>query len=44
MDNQSYPTIKDFVLQQAQERAFETLVLGLKDYEKEKSKIVEEKK
>jgi hypothetical protein len=28
------PTIKDFVLQEAHERAFEISVLSLKDYEK----------
>lgn len=32
-NNESYPTIKDFVLQEAHEKGFETLVLGLKDYE-----------
>lgn len=39
-DKQSYPTIKDFVLQEAHEKAFERLVMGLKDYEKEKAKII----
>lgn len=28
------PTIKDFVLQEAHERAFEVSVMSLKDYEK----------
>jgi hypothetical protein len=32
------------VLQEAHERAFERLVMGLKEFEKEKAKIVEEKK
>jgi hypothetical protein len=32
-DSQSnYPTIKDFVLQEALEKAFEINVLGLKDF------------
>lgn len=44
-DSQSnYPTIKDFVLQEAFEKAFEINVLGLKDFEKEKSSILEERK
>ena len=39
-----YPTIQDFVLQEAFEKAFEVNVLALKDYEKEKAQIVAEKK
>lgn len=30
----NYPTIKDFVLQEAHEKAFEIHVMGLKDFEK----------
>lgn len=45
IDSQSnYPTIKDFVLQEALERAFEINVLGLKDFEKEKTNIFEQRK
>lgn len=39
-----YPTIQDFVLQEAFEKSFEVNVLALKDYEKEKAQIVSEKK
>lgn len=37
---ESYPTIKDFVIQEAHEKAFEKLVTGLKEYEQEKSRIL----
>lgn len=40
----SYPTIKDFVIQEAHEKAFEKLVMGLKEYEKEKTRILSERK
>lgn len=32
------------MLQEAHEKAFERLVMGLKEYEKEKAKIIAEKK
>ena len=32
------------MLQEANEKAFERLVMGLKEYEKEKSKIIDEKR
>lgn len=45
MDNkQSYPTIKDFVIQEAHEKGFEQLVMGLKEYEKERGRLVGERK
>ena len=45
IDSQTnYPTIKDFVLQEALEKAFEINVLGLKNFEKEKANILEERK
>jgi hypothetical protein len=31
-DKESYPTIKDFVLQEAYEKGFETIVMGLKEF------------
>jgi vacuolar-type H+-ATPase subunit E/Vma4 len=39
----NYPTIKDFVLQEALEKAFEINVLGLKDFEKAKSEMLLER-
>ena len=38
------PTIKDFVLQEAHERAFEVNVIGLKEFERERAHILEQKK
>lgn len=38
------PTIKDFVLQEAHERAFEIGVLGLKEYERERTRIITERR
>ena len=43
-NNESYPTIKDCVMQEAYEKGFEILVMALKDYEQEKDKIITEKK
>ena len=40
----SSPTIKDFVIQEAHEKAFEKMAIGLKEYEKEKTRILAERK
>ena len=39
----NYPIIKDFVLQEAFERAFEIGVMGLKDFEKERNHLLEQR-
>ena len=40
---ESYPTIRDFVFQDAQEKAFEIHLRGIKEYEIEKKKIYEQR-
>ena len=36
---EAHPTIRDFVFQDAQEKAFETHLRGIKEYEQEKKAI-----